>query len=216
MFDGFSKDALKFLKDLKANNNRAWFNDHKNTYERDVKAPAKHFCEEMALSLEKLTGAAHGSKVFRINRDIRFSKDKTPYNAHLHISFIPQGKGAHPPHWFFGLDPTSLTIGVGNFAFEKQQLVDYRERVAGSDGAALAKLLAKLEKGGVRLGKVDLKRVPSPYGQDHPQAELLKRKGLSAWIDYEDTTPALDKAIIKTLTADFKKLKPVFDWLSEL
>ncbi len=216
MFDGFSKNALKFLTDLKANNNRAWFNDHKKTYEREVKGPAKHFCEEMALSLEKLTGVPHRSKVFRINRDIRFSKDKSPYNAHLHISFIPQGEGAHPPHWFFGLDPTSLTIGVGMFAFEKQQLIDYRECVAGDDGQQLAKTLAKLEKRGVRLGKTDLKRVPSPYGQDHPQAELLKRKGLSAWIDYKDTKLAANKAIIKTLTADFKKLKPVYDWLIEL
>ena len=216
MFDGFSQDALTFLADLKANNNRAWFNDHKKSYEREIKGPAKYFCEEMGLSLEKLTGVAHRSKVFRINRDIRFSKDRTPYNAHLHISFIPEGEGTHPPHWFFGLEPMSLTIGVGTFAFEKQQLVDYRERVAGAEGKTLAKVLAKLEKGGVRLGKTDLKRVPSSYGQDHPQAELLKRKGLSVWIDYNDTKPALGNTVIKTLTADFKKLKPVYDWLNEL
>ncbi len=215
MFDGFSNEAVGFLKDLKGNNNRDWFAENKKVYEQEIKAPAKMFCEDMAAALEKLTGTPHGSKVFRINRDIRFSKDKTPYNAHLHISFIPQAADTHPPHWFFGLDPTSLTIGVGNFVFEKQQLVDYRERVAGEDGAPLAKTLAKLEKGGARLGKIDLKRVPSPYEQGHPQAELLKRKGLSVWIDFKGTDVATDKNVIKTCTANFKKLKPVFDWLTD-
>lgn len=216
MFDGFSTEAIKFLKELKANNNREWFAEHKKVYEREVKAPAQHFCEEMAVSLEKLTGAPHGSKVFRIHRDVRFSKDKTPYNAHLHISFIPQLKADHPPHWFFGLDPASLTLGVGNFMFEKEQLEAYRKRVDGKEGAALAQKLAKLEKGGVRLGKIDLKRVPAPYDKDHPYGDLLKRKGLSAWIDFKNTRPATNKDVVKTCTASFKQIKPVYDWLNAL
>ncbi len=216
MFEGFSKEAIKFLKDLKANNNREWFTEHKKVYETEVKGPAQHFCDEMSTALQKLTGAPHGSKVFRIHRDVRFSKDKTPYNAHLHISFFPVEGADHPPHWFFGLDPTSLTVGVGNFMFEKGRLESFRRRVDGKEGATLAKTLAKLEKGGVRLGRIDLKRVPAPYDKDHPQGDLLRRKGLSAWVDFKDTKPATSKDVIKTCAASFKKIKPVYDWLSAL
>ena len=216
MFEGFSKEAIGFLADLKANNNREWFTEHKKIYEKEIKSPTRHFCDDMAASLRKLTGTPHESKVFRIHRDVRFSKDKTPYNAHLHISFIPQTDAASPPHWFFGLDPASLTVGVGNFIFEKGQLEVYRKRVDGKDGAALSKTLTKLEKNGVRLGKTDLKRVPPPFDKDHPQGDLLKRKGLSAWIDFEDASAALDKSVIKTCTANFKKIKPVYDWLMDL
>lgn len=216
MFDGFSTDAVRFLRELKANNSRDWFAENKPIYEQEIKAPAKIFCDDMATALQKLTGIVHGSKVFRINRDIRFSKDKTPYNAHLHISFVPQGDSAHPPHWFFGLDPTSLTLGVGNFMFEKSQLDGFRKRVAEKDGAVLAKTLTKLEKAGVRLGTIDLKRVPAPYEKDHPHGDLLRRKGLSAWVDFKDTKPATDKAVIKNCLDGFKKVKPVFDWLDAL
>ena len=67
----------------------------------------------------------------------------------------------------------------------------------------------------MRPGKVELKRVPSPYEQDHPQAELLKRKGLSVWVDFEDTKMVTGKNIIKKCTASFKQIKPVFNRLSE-
>ena len=68
----------------------------------------------------------------------------------------------------------------------------------------------------MRLGKLDLKRVPAPYPQDHPQADLLKRKGLSAWVDFKDTKPATSKEVIKNCTTGFKRIKPVYDWLQAM
>jgi len=214
-FAGFSGDAVQFLKDLKANNKREWFNANKKVYETEIKKPAETFCEAMIKDLDGLTGRTHSSKIFRIHRDVRFSKDKTPYNTHLHIGFMPTSDMAAPPSWFFGLDTEKLTLGTGIFGFDKPELETFRERVAGSDGVELTKLLKKLEKQGMRISGAELKRVPAGYPKDHPQAELLCRKGLSAWVDIGDPSQATKADLVKSCHASFKELKPVFDWLIE-
>ena len=213
-FQGFSTDAITFLRDLKANNDRAWFNDHKEVYEREIKQPAEAFAAAMTAALEELTGKPLGYKIFRIHRDVRFSRDKTPYNTHLRIGFIPEHDMAQAPSWFFGLDPEALNLGTGIFAFDKAGLDGFRERLLGPDGAELVDMMKKLERGGVRLGKPDLKRVPAGYPKDHPRADLFRYKGLSAWIDRSDTTSATDPALVDACMADFIRLKPVYDWLS--
>ncbi|MFZ2101712.1 MAG: DUF2461 family protein, partial [Oricola sp.] len=80
-FTGFNDETITFLADLKANNARDWFADNKPLYERALKKPAGAFAGLMADELEKLTGAPHKPKIFRINRDVRFSRDKSPYNS---------------------------------------------------------------------------------------------------------------------------------------
>jgi len=212
-FSGFPKEAVKFLSDLKANNSRDWFTANKATYESAIKGPAAEFCEAMSGKLEKSTGAPCKSKVFRIHRDLRFSKDKTPYNAHLHISFTPETGLASPPCWFFGLEPERIVVGAGTFGFDKQALEAYRERIDGPDGKKLVKLFEKLAGQGARTGEPDLKRVPSGYAQNHPHADLLRRKGLSAWLDMEDTKTASSPDFVATCQAKFKTLRPLYDWL---
>ncbi len=214
-FQGFSKDAIAFLGDLRANNDRAWFNDYKNVYERQIKTPAKAFATAMASSLKALTGKPHGHKIFRLHRDVRFSKDKTPYNTHLHIAFMPEPTKISSPSWFFGLDPDKLTLGTGIFAFDKGGLDGFRKRVLGSDGTRLTTLMQDLERQGIRLGKPDLKRIPSGYPKDHPAADLLRYKGFSAWIDHADPMIATDPVMTGICRDAFARLKPVFDWLSD-
>lgn len=209
---GFSAETLKFLETLKANNTRDWFTANKAVYERAVKQPAEAFSAEMAGHLEDMTGIAHKPKVFRIYRDVRFSKDKTPYNAHIRISFSPLTDRDAPPAWFFGFEPGHCALGTGVFAFEKQALERFRDRVAGEDGAALEKILKALGKKGIRLSEADLKRVPSGWPQDHARAGLLRHKGLAAWIDREDRA-AIGPGLVKSCRSDFKRLKPLFDWL---
>ena len=176
-FAGFPKEAVKFLSDLKANNTRDWFTANKATYEAAIKGPAAEFCEAMSRKLEKLTGTPCKSKVFRIHRDLRFSKDKTPYNAHLHISFTPETDQASPPCWFFGLEPKRIVLGTGTFGFDKQALEAYRERIDGLDGRKLAKLFEKLAGQGARTGEPDLKRVPSGYAPGPSPCRPSAQKG---------------------------------------
>ncbi len=212
-FSGFTKDTLAFFKDLAANNDRDWFNANKPVYESAVKKPAALFCDVMHGALEDLCGAPLKAKVFRIHRDVRFSKDKTPYNAHLHISFAPEHGSETPMAWMWGLSPEYFSIGCGAFAFDKDMLVRFREHAAGQGGDKLAKLLARLEKDGVRLGEPELKRVPSGFDKDHPRGDLLRRKGLAGWVDFKSPGDALGPDMVPACVQGFRRLKPLFDGL---
>ncbi len=212
-FAGFTTATVSFLRDLKANNTRAWFQDHKGIYEKEVKQPAEAFAGAMVPVFHALTGLEHRSKIFRIHRDVRFSKDKTPYNAHLHIAFSPVSEGANPPCWFFGLDTEKLTLGAGIFAFEKTEIDRFRQRVAGPAGTELVNLLNHLKAQGARLDEPTLKRVPSDYPKDHAHAEHLRRKGLAIWLDLGGTEQAIDGKLADRYRRNFSSIKPLFDWL---
>lgn len=211
----FPADTIKFLTKLKANNNRDWFTEYKSAYDISVKRPATFFALMMTEKLSDLTGHAYTSKIFRVYRDIRFSKDKTPYNAHLHIGFIPEGRDA--PGWYFGLEPDKLSVGAGTFNFEGAALDTYRERAARDSGSALMKTLSALnDKEGFRISDPELKRVPRQYDSEHSHANLLRRKGLTVWYDFPDTNAASTDGIAAACMEKFKKMKPVFDWLHQL
>ncbi len=215
-FSGFTGEAVTFLKNLKAKNNRDWFLENKKTYEAEIKKPAALFSSVMAEQLQTLTGQPHKAKVFRINRDVRFSKDKTPYNSHLHISFTPESKLASPPAWMFGLSTEYFTLGCGVFEFDKTALDTYRKNVAGTAGDDLSRLIKKLGKDGIRFSEPALKRVPSGFPQDHQHAELLRRKGLASWLDFDGPAAATGPDIVENCTAGFKRLQPIFDVLNDL
>lgn len=214
-FLGFP-DAQAFLKDLAANNDRAWFNANKARYERAFKQPGEAFAGELRPRLEKLAGVALPGKVFRIHRDVRFSKDKSPYNTHLHIGFQHQRAGAEPRRrggFYVGIDTTAATLGVGAFDFGPADLDKYRKAVADDhEGGELEQILARL---GARRHDADLKRVPPPYPADHPRAELLKRKGLNAWLDL-DPVGAASPDFADEVMAHFERLDAVNVWLTEV
>jgi len=211
----FSKDSTAFLKKLAKNNNRDLFKANKGDYEQYLKEPAEVFAEMMTARLEKLTGLQHKSKIFRIYRDVRFSKDKTPYNIHLRISFVPQDGPKTSPGWFFSLEKDHLVLGAGVFGYEKAELENFRERVAGDDGVLLAKILSKLESGGARISDPALKRVPSGFDANHPRADLLRHKGLAVWIDKPDADLALGEKAAANCLKELRRVKPLVDWLMQ-
>ena len=206
----FPDETVPFLKALKANNDRSWFADNKGLYEEALKKPAAQFCSIASDELERLTGVAHSARVYRIHRDVRFSKDKTPYNAHLHISFF--AKGRQVPAFLFGLEPDRLVLGAGAMGFDKEGLDTYRARAADDDG--LAAILAALESDGVRLSEPELKRVPSGWPKDHPNAVNLRRKTLTAWLPEEPPETVTAPGIAKRCAESFARLQPLFDWLA--
>lgn len=215
-FDCFSPEALRFLSDLKANNTKAWFAENKTIYETHIKAPGKVFAEAMAEALQELTGQAHGSKIFRIHRDVRFSKDKTPYNAHMHFAFTPMGGSGQPPMWFFGASPSGLALGCGVFQYDKDALQNFRTAMAGQAGAALIQLTAQIQAEEIRVGEPDLNRVPPGFDKDHPHAEALRRKGFAAWIDKTDPNFVTQPALVDRTIFELRRLMPVFNQLSEI
>jgi uncharacterized protein (TIGR02453 family) len=221
-FDGFPKDATKFLTELKKNNNRGWFNANKDRYKSSVEGPAKEFLEDMADRLTDLAKAPLGGKVFRIYRDVRFSKDKTPYNSHVRVAFFTseaaQGSCGMKPGFYFSLEPAKIILGAGSRDFPKTALEAYREAVLDSKkGVAFQKVIDKASaNNGFRIHDPELKRVPAGLDADHPRSDLLRHKSLSVWHEEKLSaivnSPKLGAHLIKT----YRKMMPVFDWLYAL
>ena len=219
-FEGFPKAGIKFLKDLEKNNSRDWFNDNKKTYEQNVKAPAEHFLGEVQVALEKKLGGEVVPKLFRIHRDVRFSKDKTPYNTHVRMAFFGKlgktGQGTHSG-FYFSLDTKGVFYGAGAMGLDKQALEHYRAAVCDSKRAAiLEKTMKSLVKKGCRLSEPDLKRVPSGYDVDPAYAHLLQYKGLGAWIDNKGHVKATGQDAVKQAISAFTTVRPIHDFLMGL
>ncbi len=225
----FPNEAARFLADLEQHNNRTWFEEHKTRYRDSVEAPARAFFEEMKQRLAELCGVPFTGKIFRIYRDVRFSKDKTPYNPHVRMLFScntdyrkrdgRHGRccGAHPA-FYFSLEPRTTIVGTGNFEFSKDTLNAYRDAVTSNiEGAVLDKVLAGYTAAkGFRIDPPELKRVPNGYPKDHPRETLLRRKGLAvcheSLID-EKTTTSL---YLNSLVSQYTAMKPLYDWLAAL
>jgi uncharacterized protein (TIGR02453 family) len=214
---GFPPEAMGFLADLKANNRRDWFAEHRPLYDRAIRGPTETLAAELAGGLSDKLAEPVVSKIFRIQRDVRFAKDKSPFNAHVHVAFWPGGHEMERggPGFYLALEPDRLMLGTGVFELSGAPLDAYRRAAAGDAGEDLADLLADLTGQGLRPDGSELKRVPAPYPADHPRAGLLRRKGLSLWRDVEDrsliASPDLSAACLDT----FEALAPLYRWLAE-
>lgn len=215
-FDCFAAEAVGFLQELKVNNTKDWFAANKATYETHIKAPSKLFAEDMELALRDLTGQDHSSKIFRIHRDVRFSKDKTPYNAHLHLAFLPTGQAVQPPMWFFGFSPERLSLGCGVFQYDKGALDTFRDAMAGPLGAELIQTTLEMRKQGFRIGDPELKRVPPGFDKDHPHEETLRRKGFAVWKDARSSNFVHEPKLTERTATELAELMPVFQLLSRI
>lgn len=204
-FQGFPQAGIQYLADLAANNNREWFTANKATLDSQLMAPARLLCQELEAFLAVLTGTEHTTKLYRMHRNLRFSADKTPYNAHLHISFLgPSGACA----WHLGIDPKSVSIGSGTFEFAPEKLQSFRDLASGS-GPAISKSLTQLVSSGARLSDPELKRVPSGYPADQPFSDLFRRKGLTAWLDLGGPVEATRPDFARRCEDAFRLLMPI-------
>ncbi len=213
MSDGFAEmiDAANgFFVKLRADNTKAFFEAHKSVYTDQIKKPAELFGDLFAEDLARLTGKPHGPKLFRIYRDVRFSKDKTPYNAHLHMLWR-QAAQTPTPAWFFGASPDYTTFLTGIPALKGEDLTRFRALID-RDGDALTDAIdAARDTLGAEIstwGAEPLKRVPKPYDPDHPHADLLRRKGLTIGAPLPDGWQA--RGLLPTLNAMAPKLLPIW------
>ena len=128
-----SQAYIEFFQELKANNNREWFHEHKGMYERDVKEPFIELVRQLIPAvMEKEPAILPDPKkaLFRINRDIRFSKDKTPYNLIMKAGLSPGGKKSELPGYYLGIDAEYVHIGGGLYQLDKQALASVRRLIA--------------------------------------------------------------------------------------
>ena len=167
-FTGWKGDFTGFFLGLRANNSKAYFEAHRKQYEQDVKAPLL----AMLADLEGEFGPPR--RVSRPNRDIRFSADKSPYKLNIYADLERGG--------YVSLDADGLVAAGGRYMVEDEQLRKLRTAVANDrSGKQLVEVVAELREKGYDVEGQELKRVPSPYPQDHPRAELLRHKRLIYW-----------------------------------
>ena len=198
-FDGWKGDFVGFFRGLELDNSKRYFEAHRRQYEVDVRKPM----EELVAELEPLLG---GGKIFRINRDIRFSADKSPYKSNI---------AAVVGTIYIHLDAHQLFLGTGAHNPDTAWLRRYREAVARPVGEELAHLVNRMRIDGINVGGNPLKTAPRTYPPDHPRIELLRwrevvagrRFPIEPWIA---TSGAKDR-VVET----WEMMRPFAGWLTE-
>ncbi|WP_375175688.1 DUF2461 domain-containing protein [Pseudooceanicola sp.] len=209
-FDRLIPDAQDFCRRLSANNSKDWYEAHKDEYRANLKRPAELLLETLVPTLDRMTGGPVRTKLFRINRDLRFAKGQPPYKDHLHMLWYAPSAGVAPMGWFFGIETDSVRVGAGFMSFDGPALTRWREVMAGPEGAAIAAGVQTQLALGATMREAALKRVPPPYPKDHPQGEFLRRKGMGLFRAMEVPNTDLPGA----LSAEFERLWSAFEPLA--
>ena len=205
-FSGFSPTLTRFLKQLEANNDRAWFAEHKPRYEELVLTPALEFISAMAEPLAEFAPAfvarpkRVGGSLMRVYRDTRFSKDKSPYKTNVGIQFRHElGKDVHAPGFYLHIDPHRAFLGAGAWRPASPALSAIRLFISDNPrGWTRAK--GAIEKAGFSFAGESLKRPPRGFDPSHPAIEDLKRKDFIAIMDFDHD--ALYRDDVVTFVAD--------------
>lgn len=187
MFSHFEPSLFTFLDKLKANNNKAWFNDHKNEYEDLVRTPALAFIEQMDHWIRMISphyeGIAKkmGGSLMRVYRDVRFSKDKSPYKTNVGIQFRHEvGKDVHSPGFYLHIEPGDVYLGVGSWHPASQELKQFRDHIVAKPGPYQDAITHQPFTDKYALVGDTLIRPPKGYDKDHPLIEEIKRKDFVA------------------------------------
>lgn len=213
----FPKEGLEFLRALKRNNKRPWFLKHKAEYEEQVRAPMVEFVEALAHDLPPEFLCDPAKSIFRIYRDVRFSKDKSPYKTHVAAQFPSRTNSRRGgAGFYFHISSTEVWIGGGFYGPTPQETLAIRNLIAARYGAL--KSIVTSPDFRKRFGELQgdkLTRVPRGFPADHAAAEWLKHKN---W--YAGVTLAAEKAVgprfYPTLVEHFTALTPLMRFLNEM
>jgi len=218
-FPGFPKELPAFLKRLAANNSKDWFENHRDTYTQVYFEPAKAFVAAIAPLLAEWddgirADAKLNGSIRRIHRDTRFSKDKRPYQARLHLIFWQGKKPTGAPGFHFLIGPDHMGLGAGFWAFDKTELERYRRAITGDQSlAALRSALEAATVGGYWLDPPALKRLPAGYGDADP--DLIRQKGLVVRRDVPLPAELYDARAVDYVRGRFEALVPLHRWIVE-
>ncbi|MEM8742044.1 MAG: DUF2461 domain-containing protein [Pseudomonadota bacterium] len=167
-FAGFDPGACAWFAELQANNTKAWFEANRAGHKTGIVAPMQ--------ALMEIAQASHGGeiKLFRPHRDVRFSKDKSPYNTHQRAALHSIG----PMALYASIGADGFHAGGGVYGFQPARLALFRDVVGFEDGAEFARLVAAAQSAGCVLMGETLKKTPRGFTPDHPRADLLRHKSL--------------------------------------
>lgn len=219
MSEAFSPETLRFLNELRANNNRDWFNEHKSRYEQVVLDPALRFVIAMQEPLEQIAPRfvavprRVGGSLMRIYRDTRFSKDKTPYKTNIGIQFRHElGKDVHAPGYYVHIDPEQAFIGAGMWRPHSEPLRKIRQRIADKEGEWLSILSDRGFRRHFELSGESLTRPPRGFDKEHPQIEHIRRKDFIA-VKQISLDAAVGPGFRRRVTTAMKAAEPLMRFL---
>ncbi len=191
----FEPTLFEFLEDLKQNNQRDWFQANKQRYEDEVRHPSQRFISAFGPELHKISRhfladpRPVGGSMFRIYRDTRFAKDKSPYKTHVGIQFRhKQGRDVHAPGFYLHLEPGGCFAGVGIWHPAGQSLSSIRAAIDAEPAHWKRITRSKRFSDTLELAGDSLKRAPKGYDPEHPMIEDLKRKDFIAVANFDQDT----------------------------
>ena len=206
--------VLKFLSDLKVNNNREWFQANKKTYD-GIRAEMNLFYQDIMQRLNQ-HDEIEKLKMFRIYRDVRFSHDKTPYNPHFAGSFSRSGKRLRGGY-YLRIRPGESFLAGGFWAPNKEDLFRIRKEFELDDQEIRDVLSNKdfRKHFGSELRGDEVKTAPKGFNKEHPAIDLIRKKGFVAVREFTDSE-VLNKNFVNQVDDAFKALRPYFDYMSEV
>lgn len=209
----FERDLFKFLEELARNNDRDWFNANKSRFEASVQQPALGFVRAMAPHLKKVSSRLvaddrkQGGSLMRIYRDVRFSKDKRPYNDHIAIRFLHERPGGLG--YYVGIASAEVTLGAGVWQPDKDPLAKIRKAiVADCKGWRKAFDVKGWEPGGEAL-----KRPPQGFDGEHPCIEDIKRKDFVLFAKLKPAA-ALKADFADAVATEYARTKPLMQFIA--
>ena len=215
----FSQASFDFLSKLNANNNREWFDRHKQEYEDAVRSPALDFIDAMVEDIESLSPhflavpKKVGGSLMRVYRDVRFGKDKRPFKTNVGIQFRhSQGKDVHAPGFYVHLEPKECFLGVGIWHPDAPALASIRTAIAENSAAWLKASRDKKFSKAYAFAGESLVNAPRGYAKDHPLLADLKRKDFIAIMEFNSklaTTARFQSEIVKS----FRTAVPLMKFL---
>lgn len=225
-FRGFALAAQRFFRDLERHNNKLWFEENRATYESAIREPMKALVEALDQRLGRFAPEIAGDpkkSLFRINRDIRFSKDKSPYKTNAGCWFfhreagrgVGQDADSGGAGFYFHLDGRHAFVAGGIWMPSRPALNKLRDAIA-KDSAALRKILTgpafKRRFGGLHH-ESRLVRVPRGYPAEHPAADLLRYQSFTVGRDVKPSELKAAK-LVDRLADDMKTMLPLVRWLN--
>ena len=222
-FIGFPKDSITFLNDIRKNNTKEWFEAHRYKYEELIKEPSIAYVIEMGEHLQALVPTikakpkVNGS-LFRIYRDIRFSKDKTPIKSRIGVIFWQGiGKRMQSSSFYMHFSPDELFFAVGIRGFSRETLVGYRDYIKSEKHrVSLAEILVNMDEKGYSIPTPKYKRVPREFDQDISYEFLTKFNAMYAYKLYEPSEILFEEKLVDFAFKIYEDLLPLQQWVYEM
>jgi uncharacterized protein (TIGR02453 family) len=222
-FTGYPKKSLAFLKELRANNTKEWFELHKHLYTEYILEPNRAFVVEMGEHIQALVPTINAipkinGSLYRIYRDTRFAKDKTPLKTHSGVIFW-QGKGkrTHSSNFYTRFTPETCVIGAGIRLFHPEILSAYRSYIKDEKKAAkLNSILSSLKEKGYEISETHYKRLPRGFKSDYPFDELARFNRLVVNKKFSPDKVFYSDELVHRCYSIYEELFELQQWLYEM